>query len=86
LFFNIKHLLYDKITENIMQILGRKRQCYSFGYGCDKTCGDLLPAFETSYKIVLIDLVGSGNLIPMILTNTIPSSTQTILILLRNYA
>jgi pimeloyl-ACP methyl ester carboxylesterase len=25
---------------------------------------------------VLIDLVGSGNLIPMILTNTIPSSTR----------
>jgi pimeloyl-ACP methyl ester carboxylesterase len=53
-----------KSQKNIMQILGKeKTMLFVHGYGCDKTCGDLLPAFETSYKIVLIDLVGSGNLI-----------------------
>jgi hypothetical protein len=54
-----------------------------------KTCGDLLPAFETSYKIVLIDLVGSGNLINAYdfdKYNTLKHTQTIFLILLRNYA
>jgi sigma-B regulation protein RsbQ len=54
-------LLYDKITEkhNTDSRKEKKTMLFVHGYGCDQTCGDLLPAFET-YKIVLIDLVGSG--------------------------
>jgi sigma-B regulation protein RsbQ len=49
----------------------------------------ITPAFETSYKIVLIDLVGSGNLINAYdfdKYNTLKHTQTIFLILLRNYA
>ena len=45
------------------QILGKgeKTMLFVHGYGCDQNMWRFItPAFETSYKIVLIDLVGSG--------------------------
>jgi sigma-B regulation protein RsbQ len=45
------------------QILGKGEKTILFvhGYGCDQNMWRFItPAFETSYKIVLIDLVGSG--------------------------
>jgi sigma-B regulation protein RsbQ len=32
------------------------------GYGCDQNMWRFITSFETSYKIVLIDLVGSGEM------------------------
>ncbi len=45
------------------QILGNGEKVMLFvhGYGCDQNMWRFVtPAFETNYKIVLIDLVGSG--------------------------
>lgn len=40
---------------------GEKTMLFVHGYGCDQNMWRFItPAFETSYKIVLIDLVGSG--------------------------
>ena len=40
---------------------GEKTMLLVHGYGCDKNMWRFItPAFETTYKIVLIDLVGSG--------------------------
>ncbi len=47
-----------------VQILGKGKKTILFvhGYGCDQNMWRFItPAFETSYKIVLIDLVGSGH-------------------------
>jgi len=40
---------------------GEKTMLFVHGYGCDQNMWRFItPAFETSYKVVLIDLVGSG--------------------------
>jgi sigma-B regulation protein RsbQ len=40
---------------------GQKTMLFVHGYGCDQNMWRFItPAFETSYKIVLVDLVGSG--------------------------
>ena len=42
--------------------LGSKAMLLAHGYGCDQNMWRFItPAFATDYKIVLIDLVGSGS-------------------------
>jgi hypothetical protein len=53
LFFNIKHLLYDKITEKHNADWEGKTMLFVHGYFVTKHVA-ILPAFETSYKIVLM--------------------------------
>lgn len=52
------------ISRNNVKITGKGEQPLLFvhGYGCDQNMWRFMaPAFEEDYKVVLIDLVGSGN-------------------------
>jgi sigma-B regulation protein RsbQ len=54
----------DVLQRNNVKILGRGRipMMFAHGFGCDQNMWRLIvPAFAEEYRIVLFDLVGSGN-------------------------
>lgn len=57
-------LKMDIVKRNSIKIIGEgsKHMLFSHGFGCDQNMWRLItPAFLDEYKIILFDLVGSGN-------------------------